>query len=63
MANREYREYQLIKVIDDLYIEDRDGFFKAGWDWMDIPYRIFDCYYEAQGYAVLAIPDLKGGDI
>ena len=42
-----------IAVKDDLYIEERDGMFKKGWDWMDIPYRQFHYAYLAPGVAVL----------
>lgn len=42
-----------IRVSDDMYIEERDGMFKKGWDWMDIPYRKFEYGFEVKGMAVL----------
>jgi hypothetical protein len=40
-------------IKDDTYIEERDGMFKKGWDWMDLPYRQFEYTYLAEGIAVL----------
>ena len=41
------------EVRDDMYIEERDGMFKRGWDWMDLPYREYKYFYEEKGMAVM----------